>query len=213
MRTFILAIGLAALTVSASGQSQSPTLTGASQASALADRSVADVLNLSGTQLVQLDQLYDYVNGVREDEERKLAKRPNPSQKDRDNADKNVRKAFDTAQREAKKTLSAGQVYLLGRFPEEIGRGKDATYRLLFAGTLEEFLAQPVDARAAQRWRDAKDGYAKGYQLSPYANNPNWRPGLSLGFGLGHHHHWHGGHIHQHRGGFGFGIGFGGRRR
>ena len=69
-------------------------------------KAVADLLNLSGSQLVELEQLHDYVHAVRYQQE---------SKKDRDlvQSARRIRAAFDAAQGEAKSMLRPGQVYLL----------------------------------------------------------------------------------------------------
>jgi len=160
-------------------------------------RTSAALLNLSGQQLVQLDQLWDFVNAKREKQEKKLAsKHPRPSPRDLDNAEREIRKAFDTVQREAKRLLSAGQVYLLEQRSAELRSAPEISYRVLYQMGFAEFLTTPIDYDAARRWRDSKDAFGKRPKSSPNRLNPYWRSGLGFGFGFGHHHHHHGSRRH-----------------
>ena len=133
---------------------------------AQAQRSVASLLNLSGSQLVQLEQLYDYVHAVRFQEE---------SKKD---GLRDIHSAFDTAQREAKGLLSPGQVYLLENRIDEVRTAPQVQQRLPLVGTFEEFMAKPVDVNAAKRWLDAREQYRRE------------KTRFAFGFGFCGHHHW-----------------------
>src|SRR5687768_13284336 len=73
-------------------------------------QTATDLLRLSGRQVVQIEQLYDYIHAVRHREE--TANKPEP--------EKRIRPAFESAQREAKSLLSPGQVYLLEQRFEHI---------------------------------------------------------------------------------------------
>ena len=141
---------------------------------AQSQKTVATLLNLSGSQLVQLEQLYDYVHAVRYLEEGK---------KERALADstRHVRAAFVSAQREAKSLLSPGQVYLLENRIEDVRRATQVQHHLLLAGSFEEFMAAPIDSDAAQRWLDAREQYRRDLRT---------RHVFAFGFGFCGHHHW-----------------------
>jgi hypothetical protein len=164
-------------------------------------RTVEDLLSLSGSQLVSLDELWDYLSAKREDQEKRLAKkRPQPSRKDLDSAEKEVRRAFDTAKLEAKRILLAGQVYLLEQRANEVRTAPESKYKTLYTMELAEFVSKPIDFESARRWREAKNTFGKRPLASLYGSDP-WRSsGFSMGFGFGHHHHFHNGHIHHHGG-------------
>jgi len=139
-----------------------------------AQKTVADQLSLSGSQLVQLEQLYDYVHAVRFQEEGK--KHPDLAQSTR-----SIRSAFDTAQREAKNLLSPGQVYLLENRLDAVRSAPQVQHRLPLVGSFEEFMNAPVDVEAAKRWLDARDQYRREQRN---------RSLFALGFGFCGHHHW-----------------------
>jgi hypothetical protein len=134
-------------------------------------KSVATLLNLSGSQLVQLEQLYDYLHAIRYQEEQK-------ANRDLAASERRVRAAFVSAQREAKSLLSPGQFYLLENRLEDVRLAPQAQHRLVLVDTFEEFMAMPLDIEAARRWLDAQVHYRR---------DRTW-----LGFGLGFcgHHHW-----------------------
>lgn len=135
-------------------------------------KSIASLLNLSGSQLVQLEQLYDYVHAVRYQEEMK---------KDRDltQSTHHIRAAFDSAQREAKTLLSPGQVYLLENRLNAVKTAPWPQHRLPLVGSLEEFMEAPVDIDAAQRWLAARDLARREQRTRSF-----------FGFGYCGRHHW-----------------------
>lgn len=199
MKNILIIVGLAALTAFGNGQGQSVPLTAVDQESTSQNRSVVDWLSFSGNQLVQLDQLWDFVSAKREDQEKRLAKKkPQPSQKDLENADKVVRKAFDTAKLEAKRLLQAGQVYLLEQRADEIRVAPESKYKALYTMEFAEFMSKPTDIESARRWREARDAFGKRSASSSYGSSFG-RSGFGFGFGFGFgHHHFHNGHIHHH---------------
>ena len=136
-------------------------------------KSVVQLLNLNGRQIVQIEQLYDYVNGIRYLEE--LPTKPVERSIER------IRGAFESAQQEAKSLLSPGQKFLLERRAGEAKSAPELRHRLILVGTYEEFMAMPVDVEAAKRWLRARDDYER-----------RLRRGLWFGYGLCGHHHWHG---------------------
>lgn len=147
----------------------------ASQASPLQQdrqRSVADLLSLSGSQLVQLEQLYEYIHAVRYQEEGK---------KDREltTSNRRIRIAFETAQREAKSLLSPGQVYLLENRLDDVRLATQVQHRLVLVGTFDEFMESPVDVEAAQRWLAARE-----------VTRREQRTRMFFGFGYCGRHHW-----------------------
>ncbi|MBA3726356.1 MAG: hypothetical protein H0W86_07855 [Armatimonadetes bacterium] len=191
------ALAVAALAVL--GQCQDQAGTSASDVRAAPEvsgrqRTAAALLDLSGQQLVQLDQLWDFVNAKREKQEMKHAKSPRTSPRDMNNSEREIRKAFDTVQREAKRLLSAGQVYLLEQRSAELRSAPETSYRALYQMGFAEYSTTPIDYDAARRWRDSDDAFGKRPKSSPPPLNRYW--GSGLGFGFGHHHHHHGGRRH-----------------
>jgi hypothetical protein len=140
----------------------------ASLAAAQDRRTIVDMLNLTPSQIVRLEELYDYVHGVRYEQERRKAV----------DAEKHVRRAFGAAQTEAKRLLSPGQTYLLEQRAEELRVAHEAKHRLLILATFEEFMAMPVDVVAATRWLQARDAYRRDRRYRHY------------GFGFCGHWHW-----------------------
>lgn len=139
---------------------------------AQSQKSVANLLNMSGSQLVQLEQLYDYFHAVRYQEEAK---------KDRDLAQstRHIQAAFDSAQREAKTLLSPGQVYLLENRFDAVKAAPQPQHSIPLVGTFEEFMAAPLDIEAAQRWLAARDLARREQRTRTY-----------VGFGYCGLHHW-----------------------
>lgn len=203
MKNILIVVGLAALAAFSNAQGQPDPLRPVEQERSIQNRSVVDLLSFSGNQLVQLDQLWDFVSAKREDHEKRLAKKkPEPSQKDLENADKEIRKAFDTAKLEAKRLLQAGQVYLLEQRADEIRVAPDSKYKALYTMEFAEFMSKPTDIESARRWREARDTFGKQSASANYSNSFR-RSGFGIGFGFGFGHHGHNGHIHHHHRGRG----------
>jgi len=135
-------------------------------------KTVTDLLNLSGSQLVQLEQLYDYVHAVRYQEEAKKGR-------DLVQSTRHIQAAFDSAQRGAKALLSPGQVYLLENRFDAVKAAPQPQHSLPLVGTFEGFMAAPVDIQAAQRWLAARDLARRDQRTRTY-----------FGFGYCGLHHW-----------------------
>ncbi len=165
-------------------------------------KSSVQLLMLTDEQATRLDQLWDYVSGVRFDEEAKLAKKGEKARdEDRQATLKRISKALDNAQKEAAKLLRDYQKELAQVRRDELRLAPDNGAKQLLGWTLSEFMAAPVDESAARRWRAAREAQARLSQASPYYRYRSWGYGFG---GHGWHYGWHTGshgtHIGWHHG-------------
>lgn len=158
------------------------------------------LLMLTDEQAIKLEQLWDYVSGVRFDEEQKLGRKGDGvSEKNRLESRSRIAAALARAHREADKLLRPAQREILDIQREKLRTVGDAGVRLLLMSA-EEFLEMPLDEAAARRWRFARDSYTR----QSAAPNIYGLRGFGLSFGHGWHYGWHrdshGTHIGWHHG-------------
>ncbi len=158
-------------------------------------QSSRDLLMLTDDQLTKLEQLWEYVSGVRWDEEQKLA-RKGPKASDRESARTKIIESFAKAQKEAAKLLRPTQGPILESRREQLRFVPEYGAKQLLTWSVEDFLASPTDQEAARRWRSSKDAFAKNQRNSWYRSG-------SWGFGFRHNDWHHGWHIDSHGSHFG----------